>query len=72
MLAGMISAQGASAVDNRDQCSPPHCDRPLSSKAIYWPADEEDVIYALNAKDTARALGLQKGAAKVRVRSREH
>lgn len=29
-------------------------------------ADEEDVIYALNAKDTARALGLQgPGAAKV-------
>lgn len=30
-------------------------------------ADEEDVIYALNSKDTARALGLQAGAAKVLV-----
>jgi hypothetical protein len=33
--------------------------------AADWPADEEDVIYALNAKDTARSLGLQQGAAKV-------
>jgi len=33
------------------------------------PADEEDVIYALNAKDTARALGLS-SAASTRVRTR--
>jgi hypothetical protein len=35
------------------------------TSANFLPADEEDVIYALNAKDTARSLGLQKGAAKV-------
>lgn len=33
------------------------------------PADEEDVIYALNAKDTARALGLS-SAASTKVRTR--
>ena len=36
-----------------------------TTNAADWPADEEDVIYALNAKDTARSLGLQQGAAKV-------
>ena len=35
------------------------------SSSCVGPADEEDVIYALNAKDTARSLGLQQGAAKV-------